>query len=116
MNSFILRTNAIFAERYMFDLGPCRQSAGWAQVDTWQDAWYFGVWTNPFIWQILTFAEGDLTIELCPTADSYRAAVVRMLRFYDTDRQQAKIDAMLGGATSPMVQAFASLGLCNYLH
>ena len=34
-------------ERYHFDFGECSACNGYAQVDTSQDAPYFGIWTNP---------------------------------------------------------------------
>jgi hypothetical protein len=33
--------------RYTFDFGTCSPQNGFAQVDTGQDAYYFGTWANP---------------------------------------------------------------------
>ena len=35
------------ADRYIYDFGLCSYENGWAQVDTAQDAAYFGTWANP---------------------------------------------------------------------
>ena len=35
------------ADRYTYDFGLCSYENGWAQVDTAQDASYFGTWANP---------------------------------------------------------------------
>ena len=61
--------------RYQFDEGPCRPGTGWAQVDTKQDASYYGIWTNPKTRQILTFCEGDITVETAENDEEYIEAV-----------------------------------------
>ena len=35
------------SDRYQFDSGECSAANGYAQIDTGQDAWYFGQWANP---------------------------------------------------------------------
>jgi hypothetical protein len=35
------------ADRYLYDFGLCSNASSWAQVDTAQDASYFGTWANP---------------------------------------------------------------------
>jgi hypothetical protein len=41
-------TNNFFLERdrYHYDFAVCTTDKGWAQYDTEQDAWYFGVWVH----------------------------------------------------------------------
>ncbi len=51
--------------RYYFDDRVKRQGAGRQQWDTSQDASYFGVWVHRDLRQILTFAEGDITVVEC---------------------------------------------------
>ena len=63
-------------DRYAYDLRHCRAADGWLQVDTAQDAWYFGTWTNPDRLEIVQYAEGDTTRTICKDADDY----VRELR------------------------------------
>jgi hypothetical protein len=46
--------------RYDYDLGECSIANGWAQVDTSQDASYYGAWINPVKREFLRFAEGDV--------------------------------------------------------
>jgi len=55
---FILNGN-----RYPFDFKLCTTDKGFAQIDTEQDASYFGMWANPFTLQIITYCEGDVTIQ-----------------------------------------------------
>ena len=54
------------ADRYKYD-GMFTYAEGYAQVDTHQDAWYFGIWTNPKLKIIATYAEGDVTVEVATT-------------------------------------------------
>ena len=68
--------------RYSFDFGPCAHGSGWQQYDTSQDASYFGVWVHLEDRRIVTFAEGDITIIDCPTAESFRAELASMAEFY----------------------------------
>lgn len=58
-------------DRYQFDASLCKRGAGWAQVDTTQDASYFGTWTNPTARQVLSFAEGDITLESAESDEEY---------------------------------------------
>ena len=39
--------NFIEADRYLFDFYHCSTKKGYAQLDTSQDASYYGTWTNP---------------------------------------------------------------------
>lgn len=36
------------SDRYKYDFRLCTSANGWAQLDTKQDASYFGNWINPF--------------------------------------------------------------------
>jgi hypothetical protein len=47
-------------DRYYFDFDGCKNSDGWCQIDTEQDASYYGNWINPAARRAITFAEGDL--------------------------------------------------------
>lgn len=48
-------------DRYRYDFDLCSCARGWAQVDTAQDASWFGTWASPAERTILNFAEGDVT-------------------------------------------------------
>ncbi len=60
------------AERYTYDAALSPKD-GWRQWDTSQDASYFGVWVNAKLRKTVTFAEGDVTIVTCPTAEAFKA-------------------------------------------
>jgi len=78
----IIRAFHFARERYHYDLDECKAAKGWKQYDTIQDAPYFGVWVHPERREIVTFAEGDETRVICPTAESYRAELADMAAFY----------------------------------
>ena len=69
-------------ERYYWDFGPCGPGTTWKQYDTDQDAWYFGVWVEPERRLVLTYAEGDLSLVECGTAESFKAELANMAEFY----------------------------------
>ena len=60
-------------ERYRGDFDDDFRTEGWLQFDTDQDAWYFGVWVNPKTFRTFTYAEGDMTLVVCPDAEHYNA-------------------------------------------
>lgn len=72
------RTTDHFRDRYHYD----RHLAGYAQVDTRQDAPYFGTWLNPVTRTIVCYCEGDLTTTTCDTDEELRAEVERMKDYY----------------------------------
>ncbi len=74
------------SERYEVDFADDYKAEGWQQFDTSQDAPYFGVWLNPRHRAILTYCEGDWSLEECPTDAHYVAAVQRRCDCYEPGR------------------------------
>lgn len=68
--------------RYKYDTHRCSSKDGWHQYDTEQDAWYFGVWYHRERRLVVTYAEGDETIVVCQTEESFRAELAEMAEFY----------------------------------
>lgn len=99
--------------RYQFDFGQCHYKRGWAQCDTSQDASYFGIWTNPFRHMIVTYAEGDVTIQTAASEAEYRDAVRAMVDWYRDRGQWRGIDGMCHGQ---IISRMAALGLADLLH
>lgn len=114
MSTFVRDFNGR-VDRYEFDFQHCTYANGWAQIDTYQDASYFGVWTNPERREIVTYCEGDITMEICDDDNDYRRACVACLTFYSTAHglAPARIDCK---ANPAMFDRFVSLGLASYLH
>lgn len=95
--------------RYAFDNGMCSVSNGFAQVDTTQDASYYGVWTNPSSFKIVSYAEGDVHHSTYESAEEYIKALRELC---DCDYVIA-IDTM----RSESIKAeFVKLGLMDLLH
>ena len=71
-------------DRYTFDFGlqltPEDDPAAWNQLDTDQDAPYFGVWIQRRDRMILTWAEGDLSLRHFKTPEAYDEALLRVCR------------------------------------
>ena len=86
-------------DRYLYDFKLCTPAKGWMQYDTDQDAWYFGVWVNKGKREILTYAEGDLSLVTCPSVESFNAEIAHMNAFYGEGRECAVIDAESGDMT-----------------
>jgi hypothetical protein len=61
----------IEASRYLFDFYHCSTKKGYAQVDTSQDAAYYGTWTNPFKRTVFTYCEGDTCFKTADNNDEY---------------------------------------------
>ena len=70
-------------DRYIFDFTICAPELGWTQYDTSQDAWYFGVWIHKKEFIVVTFAEGDLSVLFCGTAENFKRELEKMNEFYD---------------------------------
>ena len=79
-------------DRYAFDfaLMPTRQ---WAQVDTTDDASYYGIWTCPAQRRIISFTEGDITDTRCASNAAYLAELEKHYQFHLRQSSWKGIDA-----------------------
>lgn len=66
--------------RYNMDF---EMPAGFYQIDTDQDAPYFGAWCSHEQQQVLTFAEGDISLETFFEPAAYQAKIQKMGRVDD---------------------------------
>lgn len=99
--------------RYVYDWRLCQGASGWAQVDTTLDASFYGVWTNPSTLQILTFCEGDTTLENAESETEYVEAM-RQLHTWNIERGQWKgIDTLCDDTLTARIR---ELGLGALLH
>ena len=101
-------------DRYVYDFGLCSYSNGWAQVDTAQDASYFGTWANPARLVILNYCEGDTTVKEAASPEEF-AAELREIDVWNRANGYgpARIDPRFNPA---MKAAFEWLGLVDLLH
>lgn len=100
-------------DRYEFDFDRCSAGKGWAQVDTREDAWYYGTWAHPTELQIVNYAEGDLTIT---TAHTPEAFATELRRIAEWRREQGDMFGIDPGRSKAIREAFEALGLGDLLH
>jgi len=100
--------------RYTYDFGLCSSHNGFAQVDTSQDASYFGTWANPTRRIIFTYCEGDCTVQTAETDQEFVEEIHRIKAWNDDNNHEFKgIDAM---CNTSIEAAFRNLGLGDLLH
>ena len=97
--------------RYAFDFDHCRLNDGWAQLDTDQDASYFGNWAHPERLHIVSFAEGDITVIKCENGDEFRNRIEEIAAFHIGMDGHFQIDP---GNNSK--DDWEALGLAGYLN
>ena len=104
----------IEGDRYLFDFDICHYKKGWAQVDTSQDAWYFGAWANPTSLQLLSYAEGDVTLQTADTEEEF-VEMLRSLQQWNEEHGHSflGIDPM---CDEGLKGRFEALGLADLLH
>lgn len=81
------------SERYVVDFAEDFAELGWQQFDTDQDASYFGVWVNPKTYQVMTYAEGDWSLDECGSPGHYNREIRAMIDFYGEGCIAKAIDA-----------------------
>jgi len=104
----------IAADRYLFDTEECTPAAGWAQVDTEQDAWYFGIWANPETLEIVTYCEGDVTRDHADSAGEFAQALRDMESRVRGNGGWLRIDP--GFSPNIIGAKFRSMGLGDLIH
>lgn len=100
--------------RYHFDFGECSANNGFAQVDTTQDASYFGIWTNPYDFITVSYIEGDINRDTASNAEEYIAFLRKLHAAYEKMETPIRgIDPMLN---YDLRDRFVELGLTDLLH
>lgn len=101
-------------DRYRFDFRDCTPAKGFAQVDTSQDASYFGTWANPFTFTIVTYCEGDITRRTAESAEEFRAEILGIKSWNEEHGHRfLGIDGMLD---EKIIAGFTAVGLAELLH
>jgi len=102
------------ADRYFFDFGMCAPAKGFAQVDTEQDAAYYGTWANPFTLSIVSYCEGDVCIS---TADNTDEFVDEIRKIKDWNEKGGwRFGGIDPGFNDKLRYRFIELGLSDLLH
>lgn len=101
-----------YRDRYHFDR-KYSENDHWFQVDTRNDASYYGTWCNPAVFAIFSFCEGDTTFTQCDSRESF----IEEMRSCEAHHRQHEgwIGVDLGGARQDL-PLFAALGLEDLLH
>ena len=101
-------------DRYYFDFGECSHHLGYAQVDTSQDAPYFGIWTNPTTLTTVSYVEGDVYRNIAESVDEYIAFIRELKADYEAmGTKIIGIDPMLDEGIE---NRFKEIGLGDMLH
>ena len=98
--------------RYFYDFGLCSSRGDWAQMDTSQDAPWFGQWANPFARQILCYAEGDRTLIECGTDAEFTAMLEEIAAFHRENDEWKGIDTW----SVRLRERFAAAGAQHLVH
>jgi len=101
-------------DRYRYDFGPCSCKNGWAQVDTDQDASYYGIWAHPADLKVFSYVEGDTALFESESQDEFVEHLRAIASFeISQGRRPARIDPGLG---DEIAAKFRDLGLADMLH
>jgi len=72
-------------DRYQYDSDLCSYEKGWVQIDTNQDASYYGHWCNFDSLQIFAFVEGDTYLTECDSIEDFKQALTKERDFHLED-------------------------------
>ena len=107
----ITRGFEIDGDRYAYDF---KILASWAQVDTGQDASYFGTWACPVKLAIFNYCEGDTTLTQCETIEEFRQELQKI-----KDWNNEHGHRFLGvdpGLAPERIAAWVDRGLADFFH
>ena len=83
------------SDRYVFDFNYCNSKKGFAQLDTTEDASYFGNWINFKSLELISYCEGDITINKCDDKEEFKKELLRTVTWYKNNNSYKGIDLML---------------------
>lgn len=72
-------------DRYQYDSDLCSYEKGWVQIDTNQDASYYGHWCNLESLQFFSFVEGETTLFEYESIEEFKQALVEQRDFHLQD-------------------------------
>lgn len=110
----IKRSSNYGGKRYAYDFGSCTTERGWAQIDTSQDASYFGQWINPEKRAILCYCEGDVILTECDNDAELRAEIEKMKQW--NDEQGHRFIGIDPGFNQALKSNLEACGLAWALH
>jgi hypothetical protein len=108
MTVSITRDHAATGDRYEIDAMLC--PAGWAQLDSPEDASWYGIWAHPKHRAIVSYCEGDIARYHADSDEEFCQEIQRFNRFHQREGG-IRIDPVRGDR-----QAWEALGLADLLH
>ena len=81
-------------DRFIFDFNYCHFKKGYAQLDTTEDAHYFGNWVNFKSLELITYCEGDLTVIKCDDVKEFKEQLLKVVSWYKKNKSFIGIDLM----------------------
>jgi hypothetical protein len=110
----IIRGFNPMTDRYAFDTGRCSYKNGWAQLDTGQDASYYGTWINPDLLTIVSYCEGDIITMQCASSTELVEEVARIKAWnVEGGYGFGGIDVLF---SEELTAKYKAIGLEEYLH
>ena len=101
------------ADRYRYDFGLCSPVNGFAQLDTSEDAWYYGNWANPEKLVLFSYCEGDCYTTICENEDEFRQEMERVKQWHLDQGSTFGVDP---GLNQERIDAWHKVGLGHLLH
>ena len=102
------------SDRYKYDLGLCSIRNGFAQIDTEQDASYYGNWANPEKLIIFTYCEGDCYTVECDNLEEFVAELEKMKKW--NEENGWKFYGIDPGLNKGQIKKWENIGLKHLLH
>ena len=103
------------ADRYRYDSSL---PADFAQIDTSQDASYYGTWASAKRRVIFCYCEGDCTTTQCETDEEFRSEILKIKQWNDDNGHKFKgIDPGWAAIKKPeLKQPWIDVGLGHLRH
>jgi hypothetical protein len=100
-------------DRYTYDFRKCTSDKGWAQLDTKQDASYYGNWVNPLTFELMSYCEGDICHTKCANADEFKVELAETVAW---QRERNYFKGIDGMCRPEIIAALTALGFAGDLH
>lgn len=104
------------ADRYVYDFGICSAKNGFAQIDTWQDASYYGTWANPEKLVVFSYCEGDCCTTKCDNVQEFVAEIEAIKQWNNESGGERGFRGIDPGLDPANIQKWHEIGLAYLLH
>ena len=101
------------ADRYLYDN---KLPKHFAQIDTSQDAWYYGTWASAKLRVLFSYCEGDCTTTECETDEEFRQEVIKIKQWNDDNGHTFKGIDLGWNVTDELKQPWIDCKLEHLFH